>query len=1706
MAARPHAAAQDNTGSSVLAQFPPQVSQASPILGSVISLPASPLIAYSIFTGAPTTNISEHLNLIELARRRILLRNARHDLLDSLLPSVHITKDYSALYVFAFGSTDRTSEAHSALAALQLDGLLLSESSTFTPSSIYPCSSSCAAQSIPCPECLNPSRPPARSSAAAQFFPRSSLRLPFHFFLTAVRDRLIDDITEASKRSPEQRQATRLKGGFLLGPCSASSEWSAGWDDSARGRPLIYTHLEVQLSCPTSGASPPARLLVHPVLRPTFYLPLCDHLPTAAGTPITLLPHGVPAYYLSTYSGPTSALTAQFDETLTGLGAGDWKGLLAAAAGQADPSASGSGSGAAKAAGYVIAWLAVQNKQGEDKGMPVIWPVRLCLAYHPSSPSVHARTPLPYHPELPAQLQASPPPPPAVVPAGIPVAKAAAASPAEDETQPATPPQSQATLPEREQLQTPIAPRPRTLTSSPTAESLRAFRSMTLSAKPYTRDVRNVASEVSGYVDSVAKERERERERMKRERENANARGRTASMSGNLPTLNTPPSVPPTSTPDVAGAEEVIAPAAEVTPAPVPTPIAVSIPEAVPDVKPMDVDVDPADDEPSSSQDSSTNSLFSPPSGSASSSPAGEDPMQISEETQVATQPVSRNTLPPTTDAPPVIARSDPFDFFGELSTSWSQPNDFMSMDTGYDMGFNMNIGSLGDSRSGGGDNGMFVLDDGLEVFTDDDFNFFDAPTTRNPAAPMTPLQVDSLIKSEGLTPATGFGFSPQRIGDGIPLSGPGPPLSQPSPWTPFAPASGFNTQAVDFHPAIGIPPAPDLLPASPTRTLSSYSAPATPAVQLADPQESLGTGKANRLSLGPSIFDPIPFATSHRFADGKYTFGKFALPSPSDDEDRAESLFIPSSAPSSLNGWRLKYSVATDPRIGVMRKLIGIKRKSFTQGIRELRLLPPWLKEHEEWESSASSPWAEEARSEGDSEEEEPWIDDDDVTAVSRPTTPPPSYLPLGPTLLQTNFHHSRLLPLSSPLRPPGAAVQASSSNNVLVSVPTPVSPAAVLGAASEKSKSLEAAAQLLVKELVENTAWADAWRENMAVSQNSQGHPSEVWQTDVKRVEWLLSNIDPLQTPLALHVLYGQETSSSTTSESASSSKLMLLAPPALAVGKSGTVVQLLPSALRFWEKLGLGPRAGSKDVTAFVFYEATSEDRESQLSQWLDNVSKAYSARNYGAHVPGTAIDCARPGLIPARLDSFKKTLGNFIATLSPYPGSNLVFYIITPISVIDPASPSLRQIFSAIKRASKQHPDVEILYHLVPEALTASGYGDSRSSHGGLESFAASVYDRILRPVERFMTRPLSAAQLSSRACFQAPSYALARARMATGSVQVGPRIRYALEPQPSSLDVMDRLTFLHVGYQLSSCGRWILAACVDEWGDAYELGAWLAPEEQLEISIASQVWAFALNFAKRANIEWRIVLAKLGTMHASELTAWTELLDNEVSKPSQVPPMHVTLLAAAHTNPWFFISPNDASHARPPLNASPPATSRSSSRTHHGVVFANMSTAIYAVLPPLEISLVPSIDCGASGENDIGAANRPFIPDNDEEEPLLQQHSSLRTSGHSMLIHVPAGRDHTSIHMTHFHRLYATRSRSSSKRRPAIDKDAAGQGPAADEPDVDDDRTFVELTQNYHALAVLAQSRWNLTDYPELPLHLAALEVMRVALSGEPAGP
>ena len=902
-------------------------------------------------------------------------------------------------------------------------------------------------------------------------------------------------------------------------------------------RPMVYCHLELGLT--------PSRIVIHPVLRPTHFLPLHSSLPLPSGSPIILIPHATPAYFLAVYVGPTSVLTTEFDNSLAGLGVGEWKTLpnQCDQLGNIDCISTGPL--------YIIAWVSVENKNGEEKGVTVIWPTRLCLSFLPSSPSAHARLPLSYIPRLPSQLQSS-----SVLP--------------DTSTHP---------------LANPDIGIPGTLhrlpvsgqSFRPSADPTRSLRVLT---SPKVEGINKVVTEVGAYVDAIARERERERERIRRERESAHS----SQPSRNVVTATADTSLAAVSGVMESSASQTVSQNALLSH----TKVSVAtIPSQLP------------------------SQLFYP------SPPQSNFPPSVHSDDMQTSPAVKATALPQTIDGMSPQLASSPddthmhlspsFDPFGDFDSSWSQQpgNDFMSIDFG--MGLHMDIDPITGSGGAGADYDRRGMDY-EDAFTDDDFSFFDQPS-KGPSATTTAL-LDHVQVASVLTPLQdSTPLQCSLLDDDIDLSGPNLPTLTPGQHIlPSSLGRGdvFTSKTGESDTLV-----PESMPLNPGQSPWAHSA-LSPNVQLLYECDHVERPRLNT-TQGLNMFDPIQFASCHRAADGKYAGGKFALPSLPRETSRPR---VPSS-PSSVRGWRSRYDALTDPRVGVLRKL-EVKKESVHRDATETKVTTYC----EDWVTDADNTGFEADSNEEDVEE----ISYSPVT--SKPSTPPPVYIPLGPTLLHSQFHHCQLLPISSSLKPSSAIVAAASimSPPALTSVPTPVSPAAMTGVDAEKSKSLEATALTIAREVVENGVWLRAWQAN-----NVRSSPLKpvtgFWQADVLAVNDILESVPGMKGPLTLHSLFqcgGPQhlrvvrsltallliDTIATTSDSESETQLQPLESPMISVGKADAVIRVLPSALRFWRKLGLRPRGKKKDVTAFVVFEEEGEERQQQVESWLGHLSAAYS----------------------------------------------------------------------------------------------------------------------------------------------------------------------------------------------------------------------------------------------------------------------------------------------------------------------------------------------------------------------------------------------------------------------------------------------------------------------------------------------------------------
>lgn len=253
----------------------------------------------------------------------------------------------------------------------------------------------------------------------------------------------------------------------------------------------------------------------------------------------------------------------------------------------------------------------------------------------------------------------------------------------------------------------------------------------------------------------------------------------------------------------------------------------------------------------------------------------------------------------------------------------------------------------------------------------------------------------------------------------------------------------------------------------------------------------------------------------------------------------------------------------------------------------------------------------------------------------------------------------------------------------------------------------------------------------------------------------------------------------------------------------------------------------------------------------------------------------------------LDSFRKEFGRFFARIKDHskptnsPSANFiqnlplptahavaVLYVILPDANASLDSLAFRQVLSVVKRALRLEGGA--LFHLVPDDLVRGCAPDRAPPCDTLDAFTRCLYDRLHEPVKRAAAAHVlsgSGAALLRR--FYCPSFALARPRRTT--------VSFVREAAVRALDVIDRYTLLHVGYALSACGRWIVAACVNQRGEAHDVHVWLNPAlgdaacgTDAQLQVVGLVWGFALQFARRANVEWRVVVSRLGPMGEVEL--------------------------------------------------------------------------------------------------------------------------------------------------------------------------------------------------------------------------------------------
>ncbi|KZV86841.1 hypothetical protein EXIGLDRAFT_724415 [Exidia glandulosa HHB12029] len=908
-------------------------------------------------------------------------------------------------------------------------------------------------------------------------------------------------------------------------------------------------------------------------------------------------------------------------------------------------------------------------------------------------------------------------------------------------------------------------------------------------------------------------------------------------------------------------------------------------------------------------------------------------------------------------------------------------------------------------------------------LLTEDDFSFFDQPAVPVPPAEPPPdhsanLLDDAAAQADIIMSIDDFTQQLEsHDGMGMPLYGTG--------WTPeYAPDPPRTAQFTDM--LTGVLPSPAKTPWTPAPE------PATPSLVFAhDPA-----------TVVVDPFDQIPFAVAHSAADAKYTAGKFSA-----------TLSVPlSPAPSPpTRDLRERYRTLTNPSVGVVQRLRMAKRKSIDQGRRASP--SPWERSEAEWIVNPPSPdgLPSPPSSDADSSDEEPKDDlfgddyeDEELAAdatQARAPTPVPDAVLIGPALLHAAFAHRALLPLGVPLPPPGSSAPTPAGAQP-ISVPTPVSPAAAGAGATpfERARSLEPVATAFAREVVENATWAAAWQ----MLAEKKEKEREVWQEEIGQSVALFGALPYLAV-------------------GSSGWSVTQLAPPEIVLEKGGILVPVAPTALRFWEKMGFGPRAGAKHVSAFVLYEDGSAVAAS-VAPWLESVSKAFASRGLGTHVAGKAGGYELS--VPLKWELFRKTLAHLVTAMAASPSTTasshyVVFYIAIPQSMMTLSSLFLRNILGVAAQHMKLpngavlDPD-RMLIHLLPEAAILD------SSLFPVTSVVGSVYDRLPRIVERHAARPFFKRGLAWRSAFDAASFTLARR---PGQTKVNLQWDWPIR----HLDVVEKNTFLHVAYRISQCRNWVFFAATDERGESHSLMTWAYSPDTTLLELVQDVWKRAMDLAGRASVSWRLVIAKSGSMGREEYEAWVSHFDNKVkaskeqdTPDTQAPDVQITLVGVHRAAPFTLLPLSLATDDSivPAQDERPSASS----------YMTDVSWRGYMLDPPATQPLSDIVETtpAAAGEWSLRDGASVTAASDDGVVPAATV-TLLRSSA---ALKKPA--------MSHVHLFHL----SHSTGRPLA-------------PDVVPAEHLRDIVRNYGELSVLGHVRsyGASSGPPVLPLHLAAVEHM-----------
>jgi mediator of RNA polymerase II transcription subunit 13 len=344
----------------------------------------------------------------------------------------------------------------------------------------------------------------------------------------------------------------------------------------------------------------------------------------------------------------------------------------------------------------------------------------------------------------------------------------------------------------------------------------------------------------------------------------------------------------------------------------------------------------------------------------------------------------------------------------------------------------------------------------------------------------------------------------------------------------------------------------------------------------------------------------------------------------------------------------------------------------------------------------------------------------------------------------------------------------------------------------------------------------------------------------------------------------------------------------PPQLEVRRSDSTLSILPSAISFWENLGLGPSNGNKDVSAICLHP-NCEGIADSASTFLDQMRSVYESFRLGSHervvtkdllhslLPFTVDspqyadnvhDLANPEHSIDTLTTLKETmvqLSKVISSLS-LEEKNILIYFIYPVDngpLLVHICTAFQHLFNLYRRSFSEkniNTTNELVLQLVPLDFIASPTSIMVPLPSEYARLAMEVYDRCT-----------SFSSVSS-------------ARTILLEQPLPKSIDFKMNVTPSA-SVLHENSCLHIAYAQSIDDRWITAAWTDSRGlqqmtASYCLGRKNEPISMPFSDVANEIWETTMDIILAKKIHWRVMITRVGVMDPSEIEFWAGLQSTE----------------------------------------------------------------------------------------------------------------------------------------------------------------------------------------------------------------------------------